>query len=399
MLRRSFLMCCAATPLLGGGRVDVPSAPGSRAYALTASSDGDAYLLWVESADDRHALRISRLDGDQWTPATTVAAGGDDWFVNFVDHPALAAGPDGRLMASYPFRPPAARGEKWGLATRLLFSSDRGQNWERLFDMGRDNTADYTGFIGFWAGRESFRAAYLAPHLKGEAQRGAPHVKTLRFAEFSLDGKRLTDELIDADVCTCCPLATADTVNGPIVVYRDHEQGGIRDISIVRRVDGKWTQPSPVHQDGWEIPGCPANGAAIQADGRRVATAWFTAAHGRPRVRLALSNDAGETFSKPIEMDSGSPAGWVGVAVLDDGRAAVTWLEKRPDQPGVGDVTLRIVDRAGRPGPARRIAETYSGRKTGIPQIVRSGNRLVIAWRADDNMRTAILPTSEFASS
>lgn len=399
MLRRSFLMCCGITPLFGAGRVEVPSAQGSRAYALTASTDGDAYLVWVESVDGRHALRLSRLEGETWTPATTVATGSDDWFINSVDHPAVAAGPGGRLMVSYPFRPPAARGEKWGLATRMLFSSDRGQTWKHLFDMGHDNTADYTGFIGFWAGRESFRAAYLAPDLKGEAQRGAPHVKTLRFAEFSLNGERLTDELVDADVCTCCPLATADTVNGPIVAYRDHFKTEIRDISIVRRVDGKWTEPRPVHNDGWEIAGCPANGAAIQADGTRVATAWFTAANERPRVRLALSNDAGATFGEPIEMDSGSPAGWVGVALLDEGRTAVTWLEKRGNQPGVGDVTLRIVDRDGQPGRPRPIAETYSGRTTGIPQIVRSGDRLVVAWRSDDNMRTAVLSAGEFTSS
>ena len=254
MLRRSFLICCGAAPLLGVGRVEPPSAHGSRAYALTASPDGDVYLLWIESANERHALRTSRLDGETWTPAATVATGGDNWFINFADHPAVAAAPGGRLIASYPFRPPAARGSKWGLATRMLFSPDKGRTWEHLFDLGDDNTADYSGFIGIRAGENGFRMAYLAPHLKGEAQRGAPHVKTLRFAEFSLAGQMLSDELVDADVCTCCPLATANTANGPIVAYRDHQEGEIRDISIVRRVNGKWTEPSSVHNDGWRFP-------------------------------------------------------------------------------------------------------------------------------------------------
>lgn len=388
MLRRTFLAGLGGASLLGAVS---PAGSESRAFSLTAGPDGVVYLLWIETEAGSHALRISQLSGEQWLSPHTVATGGDDWFVNWADHPMVVAGPGGRLLASWSYRPSAAAGSKWGLATRIVVSHDQGRTWKTAADLGADNTADYSGFIGFSAHANGFRAAYLDPALRGEAQRDAAHVKTLRFAEFSPSGEKTSDVLLDDDVCTCCPLAVADTAAGPLVVYRDHESGEIRDISVVRRVEGKWTEARPVHRDGWQINGCPANGAAVQAHGDRVATAWFTGAGDVPRVRLALSDDSGAVFGAPVQIDEGSPAGWAGVALLSRGRTAVSWLEKRPSEPGVGDVMLRLVDRDGKPGEARRIAHATSGRETGIPQMVRSGDRLVFAWRRDGRVQTKIL--------
>ena len=76
-----------------------------------------------------------------------------------------------------------------------------------------------------------------------------------------------TRQIVDGDACSCCSTDMAETVDGPVAVYRDHDAGEIRDISIVRRVDGKWTAPAPVHRDGWMIAGCPTNGPAVAASG------------------------------------------------------------------------------------------------------------------------------------
>jgi len=391
MLRRTFLLGCGSLPLAAAVG-PTPAAPQSSAYSLGASPEGDVYLTWIETEDDKHTLRLSRLEGNAWTPAKTIATGGDDWFINWADHPVVSAGPAGRLMASWPYRPAGAMGSKWGLATRVMFSADRGRTWDKVCDLGADNTADYSGFLGFSADSDGFRAAYLSPLADGAHQHGEGHVKTLRFADFSLDGKLLRDELVDSDVCTCCPLSTAQTAAGPIVVYRDHEEDEIRDISVVRRVDDGWTEPKPVYRDGWEINGCPVNGAAVQAAGERAAVAWFTAAGGMGRVKLALSDDAGATFGEPIPIDEGSPAGWAAAALLDDGRTAVAWVERR-ENAGEGAVLLRFVGRGGKPDKARLIAATSSGRSTGVLQMVRSGDRLVIAWRQDEQVQTTLVGT------
>ncbi|MCB1021673.1 MAG: exo-alpha-sialidase [Acidobacteria bacterium] len=390
MLRRTFLLGCVAVPSFSAVG-PTPAGMQSSAYCLSASPEGDVYLVWIETENESHALRVSSLEGDSWSPARTIAAGGGDWFVNWADHPTVSAGPGGRLMASWSYRPEAAKGSKWGLATRMVFSPDRGRSWERACDLGRDNVADYTGFIGFWAGEAGFRSAYLSPLAQGPHQHDEGHIKTLRFADFSLDGKLLADDLVDPDVCTCCPLATAETAQGPIVVYRDHEANEIRDISVVRRVHGKWTKPEPVYRDGWQINGCPTNGAVVQAEGERVAVAWFTAASGQPRVHAAFSEDAGAKFGRPLAIDEGSPTGWAGLALLGDGRTAVSWLERSADESSVGHVMVRVVDQDGGLRPAKAIAATSPGRSTGIPQMVRSGNRLILAWRQEEQVRTALL--------
>lgn len=391
--RRRFLLTCAAASAAVAKPTEAPTGPGSRAYALGSSADGAVYLVWIEDVDDGHVLRISRYADGAWGAAHTVAEGASEWFVNFADHPVLGAGPDGRVLVSWSYRPAAALDEKWGLAVKTAVSSDYGESWREGVTLGADNTADYSGFLGLSTTSSGYRAAYLAPALKGEAQRGAEHVKTLRFAELSWDGRLVSDVELDSDVCTCCPLDTANTADGPAVVYRDHAAGEIRDIAVVRRVGGRWSEPRPVHRDNWEINGCPVNGAAISASGSVAATAWFTAAQDEPRVLTAFSSNAAASFGKPVRVDGGNPAGWAGVALLDENRAAVSWLEKRADESGVGDLMLRIVEREQPVAEARTIATTGSGRSTGIPQITPYAKGVALAWREEGRVLTFVDPT------
>ena len=142
---------------------------------------------------------------------------------------------------------------------------------------------------------------------------------------------------------------------------------------------------NPVSQDGWQLSGCPVNGPAVAASGRRVAVAWFTWANNSSRVKLAFSKDAGESFSEPVVVDDGNPAGRVDVVLLADGSAMVCWLEKLP---GGGEVRVRRVKPDGKqddkPDGKRDQAITISAsgtaRSNGFPQMVRAANTLVFAW-------------------
>jgi len=92
------------------------------------------------------------------------------------------------------------------------------------------------------------------------------------------------------------------TSEGPSSSTATERGGGARHL-ILRRTAQGWSAPSPVHADGWKVPGCPVNGPAVAASGRRVAVAWYTYADERPRVRLAFSDDAGARFGAPVEVD------------------------------------------------------------------------------------------------
>ena len=69
----------------------------------------------------------------------------------------------------------------------------------------------------------------------------------------------------------------------------------------------------------------------------------------------------------------------------------VGWLEAIG--PGAGEVRVRRIWRDGRLGEPMVVAATSSGRSAGQPQMVRAGTSLVVAWRRDDRVHTAIVPT------
>jgi hypothetical protein len=190
------------------------------------------------------------------------------------------------------------------------------------------------------------------------------------------DGKSPREVEIDADVCTCCPTAAALTTQGPIVAYRDHRQE-IRDISFMRFLNGRWSEPQSLHADGWEINGCPVNGPVFSTDGNRIAVVWFTAAKDVPKVKISFSENAGETFGSPIEVDEGKPAGRPDVVLAGKDVAVVSWVER-------SDKALRILVRRvgadGRRSPASIVWTSESGKSAGYPHLAKSGAEWLMAW-------------------
>jgi hypothetical protein len=140
------------------------------------------------------------------------------------------------------------------------------------------------------------------------------------------------------------------------------------------------------------INGCPVNGPAVAADGSKVAVAWFTAAGDKPTVKAVLSADSGASFGSPVVIGDARPLGRVDVAMMDDGAALVSWLEQGEN--GAATVRLRRAAADGSLGPVATLAPTTGARSSGFPRMVRSGARVVLAWRdgADPpRVRTGIL--------
>jgi hypothetical protein len=200
---------------------------------------------------------------------------------------------------------------------------------------------------------------------------------TLRAATIGPDGRVVgKDEEIDRRTCDCCQTDAALTADGPIVVYRDRGDDEVRDVAIARLQGGRWSAPAAVHADGWKIDACPVNGPAVAARGRNVVVAWFTAPD-RPRVRVAFSADAGQTFSAPVEVASGDVLGRVDVVLLDDDRAVVSWLRQGP---AGAEILAQPFNRSAATGAAVVVADTSVQRSSGFPQMVVAGNGLLFAW-------------------
>ncbi|HEX2489572.1 MAG TPA: sialidase family protein [Blastocatellia bacterium] len=357
-----------------------PAGTGSGQPNLAVSPDGRVYLSWIERlGEGRFSLRFAALEKGGWSTPRVIAEG-SNWFVNWADFPSMVALPDGSLAAHWLVKSGPGTYEYDVTISR---SFDGGKTWGKPFIPHRDGVKAEHGFVSLFAAKDgSLAAVWLDGREMKPAEGGHDHGRgdmTLRYVKIKRDGALVDDAALDTRVCECCQTSAAMTAEGPVVVYRDRSEAEkeIRDISVVRLKGDKWSAPSPVFQDGWQLNGCPVNGPAVAAAGRRVAVAWFTGADKTPRVKLAFSNDAGETFGQPVAVDGGNPTGRVDVLLLDDGGALVCWLEKLPEG---GAVRVRRVRPDGKLDEAVTVAPSGTARSNGFPQMVRAGGELIFAW-------------------
>ncbi len=361
-----------------------PASAASGQPNLTVAANGRVYLSWMDRLDGgRVALRFAVKENNGWSTPRTIAEGAN-WFVNWADFPALLVLPDGKLAAHWLAKSGVGT---YAYDVNIARSSDGGKTWSKPFIPHRDGTQTEHGFVsllpvGLPSGKDSFTAIWLdGREMAGKnSDHNSDHghgTMTLRAATIGRHNTIAQEALLDAKVCECCQTSAAMTALGPVVVYRDRSEQEMRDISIVRLRNGKWSEPKTVFADGWQINGCPVNGPAVAALDKRVAVAWFTGANNKSQVKLAFSNDAGETFGAPIVIDDGNPAGRVDVLLLPDGSAMVSWLEKLANG---GEVRIRQVKPDGSRAAAITIAPSGTARSSGFPQMIRSGNTLVFAW-------------------
>lgn len=341
---------------------------------LAVDVKGRVHLTWLEKTGDKtHALRYARLEGTGWTePATIVER--PDFFVNWADFPSVFVTESGRIMVHWLQR--SADGT-YTYDVRISQSIDDGQQWSEPVILNRDGLKAEHGFASLFAAEgDSIEAVWLDGRNTVDSTR--PREMQLANTRIAADGSFGTELILDTRICDCCQTSAAITTAGPVVVYRDRSEEEVRDIGIVRRVNGSWTTPAKVHDDNWQIAACPVNGPSIAARGDTVVVAWFTGAQDTARVRLAFSTDAGASFSAPVRVDDGTPAGRVDVEFDAAGRAIVTWLERTGGE--AAEVRVRAVTRSGAMSPAMAIASSSSSRASGFARIARRGGDLVLAW-------------------
>ena len=369
----------AAPGLAGWTPADPPAGAGAMAPSLTSTADG-LLLTWLEPTAAKnpgpdvraHALRFSRFQDGRWSTPVTIASG-DDFFANWADFPAVAQAPDGSLTAHWLAK---TGSETYAYGIFLARSTDRGATWSPAGILHSDRLPTEHGFVSWIPESAGLRAVWLDGR---EMLKEGP--MTLRTG---MVGKPESEEILDSRVCDCCQTDAALTADGPIVAFRDRSDKEIRDISVVRRTAAGWSAPAPVHHDNWEISGCPVNGPAVAAAGRRVAVAWFTAAEpAGPQVKIAFSEDGGQRFGEPVLVDGEKPLGRVDLQLDSKGDAIVSWLAFQKEGAAV---RLRRVSPKGAAGQPVTIAATSAARSAGFPRsaVFRDGvDRLWLAWVED----------------
>lgn len=389
----------AAEQTLAIQRTQSPTDGDSREPELTATPDGRIILSWVEKlGEKRYALRAVVLDQDRWSEARTVSEG-ENWFINWADFPSVVALKDGSLAAHWLVKSGTAT---YAYDVTISQSNDAGKSWSKPLVPHRDNTQTEHGFVSLIPLADGRLGAVwldgrnMKNMKESDEHAPSPESMTLRYAAIDAAGNLSDEAQLDERVCECCQTSAAVTSAGPIAVYRDRSPGEVRDIYIVRQVNGSWTTPQAVFGDDWVINGCPVNGPSVAADGTRVVVAWFTSAADTPRVKVAFSQDAGATFSQPIQVDDGETVGRVDALLLPDGSALVCWLSGNAEG---GAIKVRRVQANGVVGTPAVIATTDISRSSGFPRMARLGDKVHFAWTEfgkPAHVRTAVTDVSAY---
>ena len=346
-----------------------PAGPGSGRPFLSAAPNGSTVLSWLEPVNERDlALRFSIRKGDEWSEPRTVATS------HFFNHhaavlPAVRVLANGSLVSYW-----THRGE-FGPESEEVYSaisSDGGLHWSKPVILHQDSSRTEHSLVSMTSIGNEASIVWL------EERRSATNGSTALMQRSWRSNGTLGPEItLDGDVCDCCPTASGVTAKGIIVAYRDHTPDNIRDISIVRREKNRWTKPRLLHSDNWHINGCPANAADLATNGdQKVVVAWFTAPNDKPHVNMAFSDDAGDTFSEPIAIDNGQPGGRASVALLPDGSAVVSWLERSPAKV---QLLVRYVAANRHIGSVTTVVFGDPS-ALGYPRITSAGDQAILAW-------------------
>jgi len=354
-----------------------PAGVSSSEPNLHVGADGDIYLSWVETSEDNNtSLYYSTITNSVWSKPTEISKG-DNWFVNWADFPSVSSFGTGSIASHFLVE---SEGGTYAYDVNISISNDKGLSWGIPFTPHRDSTLTEHGFVSMVPYEDQILAVWLDGRnysLINENDSVPTNEMTLRSAFIDENGQISEELLIDSRVCSCCQTDATLVSTGPILVYRDRTEAEIRDISVVRLINGKWTEPASVYSDNWEIAGCPVNGPAIEAKGDLVAVAWFTAAGGFPKVKVAFSMNGGNTFEKAIVISDSNPSGRVDLIVLDDGSALMSWLETS------GDETMIKACRANQNGLLKNsfiVARSSKSRSSGFPKMAMKNNIVYFAW-------------------
>ena len=340
------------------------------------SSNGTLSLSWISSKEENKAtLHFSQFKKGKWIKPQTIAYG-SDWFVNWADFPAHAINED-LIITSY-LKKSASGTYTYDVILNLQKLS--GEKIKEDFLLNTDGVKAEHGFVSIIPNNNNkgFFITWLDGRNTVEKKLDGHHKPmTIRFAEITNKGDVIKESELDEAACDCCQTSIAITNNGPIVVYRARSEKEVRDIYSVRNINGVWEDPSPVHNDGWIINGCPVNGPKVAVNSKNLAIAWFTVSNDNPLVNVSFSKTNGDSFGTPLKVNDHDAIGRVDVAFLNDEEVIVSYME-------IDDIGtyLRIkkVSVNGKVSKPITISKIDGGRNTGVPQLEIINNEIFIVW-------------------
>ena len=360
---------------------DIPFLYGdNNAQPNLVSSNGTLSLSWISSKNENKAsLHFSQFKKGKWITPQKIA-NGSDWFVNWADFPAHAINED--LIITSHLKKSASGTYTYDVILNLQKLS--GEKIKENFLLNTDGVKAEHGFVSIIPNNnKGFFITWLDGRNTVEKKLDGHHKPmTIRFAEITNTGEVINESELDAAACDCCQTSIAMTNNGPIVVYRDRSENEVRDIYTIRNINGVWEEPSPLHNDGWIINGCPVNGPKVAVNSKNLAIAWFTVVNDNPLVNVSFSKNNGDSFGTPFKLNDHDAIGRVDVAFLNNEQVIVSYMEV--DETGTY-LKIKKISINGKVSKPITISKIDGGRNTGVPQLEIINNDIFIVWTTTVN--------------
>ena len=350
--------------------------PENSSESFLLSTDKDLFISWTEQVLDSNFLYVTKLEGGSWSNKKLITKG-TDWFVNWADFPSISYNNLSNSIFSFHLQ----KSSEETFSYDVNYHINSKETWKDMNKIHDDNTFSEHGFVSSIPYKDGFMVSWLdGRNTYGVGDHGhAKGAMTIRSAVLDFNGNIVSQNVIDEMVCDCCQTSMAISGDIPIVVYRDRSEDEIRDIYYSRYIDSNWTEPHPIHNDGWEINGCPVNGPNVDSYGDNVVVSWFSASNGRPKVNLKFSTDNGRTFGDKILIDEvdNSPLGRVDIELISETEAIISWLSTVD---GKGKLLIRKIKTNGEIGLIKVVDEISTERSTGFPQIEKFNDDVYISW-------------------
>lgn len=332
--------------------------------------------------DSLDQLMISKFDGTQFSSPQKVASG-KDWFVNWADFPALAKFQNHSIISWLD----KSAGGTYDYDIKMSLSNNHGKDWGDPFIVHKDGINAEHGFVSLDVLDDAFIAVWLdgrntkLPDENGKETYGQ---MTLRSAKISSDGSMSHELEIDERVCDCCQTDVKVTTSGTFAVYRNRSDEEIRDIYYSIFDGNNWSDPNPVHNDSWQISGCPVNGPAIASEGKNIAVTWYTESEGIPKVLLAHYDHEKNTFSSPVTVNDEYALGRVDIAFTHKGDLLVTFMKRTSDNRA--DIVGNLYDADLNLLETIKIGQTSASRSSGFTKIAALSKLTLVNYTLPDEV-------------
>ena len=341
--------------------------------------DGSVVVVGVDTGK----LFIQRqLTNGEWGQRRLLEIGGDAVATNGDNRPKIAFGPSSELVISYthPLAKPYT-GE-----IRMLRSDYGGQNFSLPFTVHQDRQIithrfdaiqfDARGDLyTFWIDKRDAEQARQAAQGNTSAYDGA----AIYYNITSDGGRRVSEDRKLADYsCECCRISLiAEPVEGVAALWRHVFAGSIRDHAFARVSRTQSSALVRASHDDWVIRACPHHGPAVAraAEGGYHAV-WFGDRKGQQRVRYGRLDADGRATGRVLELPDARAEH--PDMVSSGQRVVIAWRSFD----GINtQISVWISEDDGRNFTLRRLQS--SALDNDYPRLIESKGKIALVWRTE----------------